>query len=243
VTPRNSPDFSSEGIIAAAVLGLTDSRYNTTKDLEFIPNMDGFPNGRRLEDDVTRIELQAVSGVALAAVGLWYDDRNIGSSPLSQDLLDVLTYTTGVESNDRMFQMSFPYLATPFSGFGPCGGIPAGTMPGGGTADLRTPMTEPRTDEMPNGLGFSSPKAMMKVGQNPFKSETVLSYHLPEEGHVSVLIYDMSGKVVKVLEDQDLPAGNYDLKWRPENATSGMYIARILVDGQQVQSLKLNYSK
>ncbi len=36
--------------------------------------MDGFPNGRRLEDDVTTIELQAVGGVVLAAIGLWYDD-------------------------------------------------------------------------------------------------------------------------------------------------------------------------
>ncbi|MEZ5015142.1 MAG: DUF4331 family protein [Chitinophagales bacterium] len=32
--------------------------------------MDGFPNGRRLEDDVTRIELQADSGIVTAAVGL-----------------------------------------------------------------------------------------------------------------------------------------------------------------------------
>ena len=67
-TPRNSADFSSEGIIQAAVLGLTDPRFNTTTSIQFIPNMDGFPNGRRLEDDVTRIELQAVSGAALAAV-------------------------------------------------------------------------------------------------------------------------------------------------------------------------------
>ena len=57
-TPRNSADFSSEGLLAAAVLGLTDPRFNTNANLQFIPNMDGFPNGRRLEDDVTRIELQ-----------------------------------------------------------------------------------------------------------------------------------------------------------------------------------------
>ena len=42
--------------------------------------MDGFPNGRRLEDDVTRIELQAVGGVALAAIGLWKDDYNAEQS-------------------------------------------------------------------------------------------------------------------------------------------------------------------
>ena len=73
-TPRNSADFSSEGLLQAAVLGLTDPRYNTNTNLEFIPNMDGFPNGRRLEDDVTRIELQAVGGVVLAAIGLPYED-------------------------------------------------------------------------------------------------------------------------------------------------------------------------
>jgi hypothetical protein len=72
VTQRTDPAFSSEGIIAAAVAGLTDPAYNTDASLQFIPNMDGFPNGRRLEDDVTRIELQAVGGVALAAIGLWY---------------------------------------------------------------------------------------------------------------------------------------------------------------------------
>ncbi|QNF31232.1 DUF4331 family protein (plasmid) [Adhaeribacter swui] len=77
VTTRESPDFSSLGLIQAAVLGLTDPRWNKTKFVQFIPNMDGFPNGRRLEDDVVRIELQAVSGVVLAAIGLGYDDYDI----------------------------------------------------------------------------------------------------------------------------------------------------------------------
>src|SRR6185437_11979829 len=84
VTSRTDPKFSSEGIVEAAVLGLTDATYNNTS-IQFIPNMDGFPNGRRLEDDVTTIELQAVSGVALAAIGSWYDDYTAGGSPLTTD--------------------------------------------------------------------------------------------------------------------------------------------------------------
>ncbi len=118
VTPRNSEDFSPLGLINAAVLGLTDPRFNASADLQSIPNMDGFPNGRRLEDDVTRIELQAVSGVVLAAIGLFYDDYDPAedASPVTEDLLDVLTYSTGVEANDKEFQSSFPYLAMPWSG-------------------------------------------------------------------------------------------------------------------------------
>jgi len=118
VTPRDDPNFSSLGLIQAAAIGLTVAPFNTTADLEFIPNMDGFPNGRRLEDDVTRIELQAVAGVVLAAVGLWYDDFDPDSSPspVTSDLLGVLTYTTGVETNDTPFLSSFPYLAMPWRG-------------------------------------------------------------------------------------------------------------------------------
>ncbi len=115
-TQRNDPKFSSLGIIAAAVEGLTNPIYNN-KAIQDIPNMDGFPNGRRLEDDVTRIELQAVSGVALAACGLFYDDYTIGQSPLTPGLLKVLGYTTGLEKNDAPFKTSFPYVAAPWSGY------------------------------------------------------------------------------------------------------------------------------
>ena len=118
VTPRNDVNFSSLGLVQAAAIGLTVAPFNTSADLEFIPNMDGFPNGRRLEDDVTRIELQAVAGVVLAAVGLWYDDYdpNTSASPVTDNLLNVLTYSTGVEENDAPFTNSFPYVAQPWSG-------------------------------------------------------------------------------------------------------------------------------
>ena len=118
VTPRNSTDFSSEGLIAAAVAGLTNPIYANT-NIEFIPNMDGFPNGRRLEDDVTRIELQAVGGVVLAAIGLWMDDynpNNPNQSPVTNLLINNLQYSTGVESNDTTFQTTFPYVAAPWRG-------------------------------------------------------------------------------------------------------------------------------
>ena len=62
--------------------------------------MDGFPNGRRLEDDVTTIELQAVAGVVLAAIGLWYDDYTIGGDPFTQDFLNVYTFNAGPTQND-----------------------------------------------------------------------------------------------------------------------------------------------
>lgn len=119
VTSRTDPNFSSLGLVQAAVLGLTSSTYNTTTALQFIPNMDGFPNGRRLEDDVTTIELQAVGGVVLAAIGLWYDDYNPATSttPVTKNLLNTLSFSAGPTKNDTTFKASFPYVQTPWRGF------------------------------------------------------------------------------------------------------------------------------
>ena len=118
-TPRNDPKFSHLGLVQAAVLGLTDPAYNADAKMQFIPNMDGFPNGRRLEDDVTTIELQAVSGVVLAAIGLWYDDFKPGTtaSPVTPQLVSVLGFTAGPTMNDTGFMSTFPYMAKPWRGF------------------------------------------------------------------------------------------------------------------------------
>ncbi|MEL6674328.1 MAG: DUF4331 family protein, partial [Bacteroidota bacterium] len=118
VTSRQDPAFSSLGLIQAAVLGLTDPTY-ANANLEFIPNMDGFPNGRRLEDDVTRIELQAVGGLVLAAIGLWYDDfdaQDPNATPVTNLLINALQYSTGVEENDTTFRAAFPYVQSPWRG-------------------------------------------------------------------------------------------------------------------------------
>ncbi|GAB4004056.1 DUF4331 domain-containing protein [Spirosoma migulaei] len=115
-TPRNDPNFSSLGLVKAAVLGLTDATY-ANPNLQFIPNMDGFPNGRRLEDDVTTIELQAVGGVVLAAIGLWYDDFVPGQSPVTASLGKVLSFNAGVVKNDTTLKAGFPFVQDPWRGF------------------------------------------------------------------------------------------------------------------------------
>lgn len=117
VTQRNNPSFSSLGLIQACVLGLTTPPYNTSNTMQFIPNMDGFPNGRRLEDDVTTIELQAVGGIALAAFGLWYDDWTVGGSPLTPNLISNISFTAGPTKNDTTFKGAFPYVASPWRGY------------------------------------------------------------------------------------------------------------------------------
>jgi hypothetical protein len=88
----------------------------TTNNIQPIPNMDGFPNGRRLEDDVTTIELQAVGGITLAAIGLYYDDYAPGGSAITKNLLRTISFTAGVGKNDTTFKAAFPYVQEPWRG-------------------------------------------------------------------------------------------------------------------------------
>ncbi len=66
----------------------------------------GFPNGRRLTDDVIDISIEAVAG---AAYPLFHP--GFTPDPLASQLGD------GVDGNDLSFRSSFPYMALPHSGF------------------------------------------------------------------------------------------------------------------------------
>jgi hypothetical protein len=229
-TPRNSPDFSSLGLVQAAVLGLTNPLYNTTTNLDTIPNMDGFPNGRRLEDDVTRIELQAVGGVVLAAIGLWYDDYTAGGpNPVTPNLLSVLTYTTGIEANDTTFRTGFPFVQTPWRGTGACSGKPYNyTQP---AILAPTPSTVGIT-----GLATSA----VKIGAypNPFANITAIKYHVATKGNVAIYLYDATGRMVKTILNESKIAGDYTVNVDASALPSGSYVARAIM-GTSSETIKI----
>jgi hypothetical protein len=215
-TPRNDPNFSSLGIVSAAVLGLTDPAY-ANPSLQFIPNMDGFPNGRRLEDDVTTIELQAVSGVALAAIGLWYDDYTSGN-PVTPNLLSVLTFNAGVTHNDTNFQACFPYVQQPWRGFnGPSYSAPTSI------ADL----------------GMSSPEAIMVAYPNPFSSTVNMKYKIAVKGMVQIQVADISGRIVATISEGNRSPGEYTTRWNGSTLSAGTYYAKISVNDHTFESVKL----
>jgi hypothetical protein len=68
----------------------------------------GFPNGRRLEDDIVDIDLRAFAeGYGTFLNGLLGLPNRTPNNLLGD----------GVDANDRMFRADFPYVATPFSGY------------------------------------------------------------------------------------------------------------------------------
>ncbi|MES2619098.1 MAG: DUF4331 family protein [Bacteroidota bacterium] len=210
-TPRNDPQFSSLGIVSAAVLGLTDTMYNKNTSIQMIPNMDGFPNGRRLEDDVTTIELQAVSGVALAAIGLWYDDYSGMGSPVTANLVKVLSFTAGPTKNDTTFQSSFPYVQQPWASFRGAS-YAAAPLPSG-----------------IKGLSIGNKSGIIASNYpNPFNGKTTIKYNLSSATNVSIDVIDINGKrVATLIENEKQNAGVKTVDFEAINLPAGIYFAQI----------------
>jgi len=227
VTQRTDPKFSSLGLVQAAVLGLTDPAYNGNANLEFIPNMDGFPNGRRLEDDVTRIELQAVSGVVLAAIGLWYDDYTPGGSPVTPNLLKVITYNTGINANDTTLKTGFPYEQAPWPGTCNCNGV---------AVDYTQPAVLPPT---PDPLRLSAPEVIITAVPNPVNGTANVRYRVAASSNIVIQATDANGNLVTTLQNGRQEAGTYNVSWNATGVPAGLYFIHIKENGVIKQSIKV----
>ena len=226
-TPRNDPKFSNLGLVQAAVLGLTDPAYNTNTSLEFIPNMDGFPNGRRLEDDVTRIELQAVSGVILAAIGLPYDDYIGGPSPVTPRLLAVLSYSTGVNTNDTTLKTTFPYEQTPWPGTCNCAGMEYDY--------IQPPILAPSAR-----LNVGAPEVFLSSAPNPFIENTSIRYILQTTSNISIEVYDQRGHRISILvPPTEQQPGIYSVPFNTSTLSKGVYFVKAIKNGEVMQSLRI----
>ncbi|WP_238016202.1 DUF4331 domain-containing protein [Dactylosporangium sp. AC04546] len=101
-------------------------------------DLQGFPNGRRLTDDVVDISIQAVEGAAQTG-----------------KLVDALATGDKVDANDNAFGAEFPYLALPNSdavnkGGGTGGGAPAPAA--SASAQAANPQTTPSAFESGTGM-------------------------------------------------------------------------------------------
>jgi hypothetical protein len=184
--------------------------------------MDGFPNGRRLEDDVTTIELQAVGGLVLAAVGLPFDDATAAnySDLASAKLVAELSYNAGPTANDVPLLPAFPFAANPHRGYDYVKQL---TAKAPGTTAVNY-----------NHLNIGVPKSFI-VEQNypnPFNPATEIRYQVSKTDNVKLKIYNSLGQVVTTLVDKQQTPGTYSVVWDATNVASGTYYYRIEVGNE-----------
>ena len=98
-----------------------------------------------------------------------------------------------------------------------------------------------------NNVEASIPRSfsLEQNAPNPFNSETVIRFELPQPGQVELGIFNLLGQPVALLVQGPSPAGRFAVRWdgrdqEGRTATSGVYLCRLRVDeGTQVRKLLL----
>jgi hypothetical protein len=171
----------------------------------------GFPNGRRLADDVVDIELRVVAGVLV-------DGFNIAPNNQLGD---------GIDANDVPYLPYFPYVAPPHN--------PRNHE----HHDLQH---GPTPNSVTGSVGTAAGSLAM-ASANPGR-QPILSYSLAKRGRVTLKVYDVQGRLIRTLIDQDAAAGDFRATWdgktdSGEAVGNGVYMARLTSNGATVDSRKV----
>ncbi len=79
-----------------------------------------------------------------------------------------------------------------------------------------------------------------KVSPNPFSDRVVVRYGVFKKAQISLLVYDINGRLVANLEERVLPPEKYDAVWSPAaNLPNGHYFIALKVNDLQVHYLKI----
>lgn len=62
---------------------------------------------------------------------------------------------------------------------------------------------------------------------NPFNPSTIIKFQIPGSGHVILRVYDVLGREVVTLVNEDLAPGNYQVIWDARESASGVYFYRL----------------
>ena len=79
---------------------------------------------------------------------------------------------------------------------------------------------------------------------NPFNTSTTIKFHLNQSNRIKIEIFDLSGRLVTVLWNGRLTAGQHTLQWIPAgDLSSGLYFYRITGDDAVSAIRKIAYLK
>jgi hypothetical protein len=73
---------------------------------------------------------------------------------------------------------------------------------------------------------------------NPFNPSTTISFDLPSNGFVSLKIYDLLGREITTLINQELSSGKHRINFDGKTLTSGVYLYTLQFNGN-IQSRKM----
>mgnify|MGYP001581765813 FL=1 len=97
---------------------------------------------------------------------------------------------------------------------------------------------------VPSDVLYPTTLTLSQNYPNPFNPETRIDYTLPRSGKVTIVIYDMLGKEVRILVNNYQTTGNHETIWNGKTdfgslAPSGVYFYKLSVDDIFYETKKL----
>lgn len=104
------------------------------------------------------------------------------------------------------------------------------------------PVTEGGIYVLGEAPGVTSPTVPVQVQidgnyPNPFSSQTVIRFATPAQGLVTMRVFDLSGRLVRTLANEDMAAANHSIVWDGTDGNgqplgAGVYFCRLEAQGQ-----------
>ncbi|MEW6195014.1 MAG: T9SS type A sorting domain-containing protein [Bacteroidota bacterium] len=202
------------------IYGSTYGMYKLVSDTSWAKIQSGFPSGIGLSGSTkgtislgNKLFTYYSDVVSLSSKIFTSEDNGNNWSEVGNDLPSATT-TSLNDFIDATPQYLYCYIYSIFSA--------------GATGVYRYPLSitsvENEGNEIP--LEFS----LSQNYPNPFNPSTTISYKLLAASHVSLKVYDILGKEVVTLIDEELPGGNYYYTWDASGIASGVYLYRLIAD-------------
>ncbi len=90
---------------------------------------------------------------------------------------------------------------------------------------------EPRNSMINDGTGLQDER-ILRIQPNPFTDHTTLYYQLERGGRVQLMANSSDGKQLRVLQEAQLEARQYQYEWHTSDLAPGIYYVTLLLDGE-----------
>jgi hypothetical protein len=148
----------------------------------------------------------------------------------------------GVDCNDMPFLSRFPYVGPPQNPRNHEHHLERGSK-GRRYQDDDDSVSEAAPEDAATlARDASRGPALSLVSGGP-GARAALQYTLENPGRVSLRVYDVQGRAVRTLVDQDAAAGTFRAQWDgldgQGNAVRGVFFARLTADGKGMETKKI----
>ncbi|MCH8525022.1 MAG: T9SS type A sorting domain-containing protein [Balneolales bacterium] len=199
------------------------------------------------------------SGLAYNPVDevIYFEDNDIGIASVNRDGTGLTTFMGdfnpiyGLQYNGVMGKVvwaSAPFVGAPSLRYrNPQSAENVGSTAFFSGRDVRGMsfvIGNPTTVSVEEGLSISLPQQLnlMQNFPNPFNPSTSIRFELAETTDIRLSVYDITGRLIEVLEQGVRSAGQHEVAFDASSLSSGIYIYRLETPGQ-TQTMKMTLIK